>query len=710
MYINDFTDEESLSKGVCGYFSNVPDTPIIFPPPSRQHHHRQPTERDRIMAALRINTTLLYILVAVFLRQQWTLFIMHQSTNRDEWNILQYRDSPPRAIHSVPPISVRQDGGTLHRKLVATTFPGGQESSCNSTGDRIKHIIKSSASFLQWSSGIAALTSWEVLNVRKDSGGGKQTPRAADIKLFEDNVPAKNISGVLAEDPRMVLWNGHPVILYHNDKDHQMHLYNHKNQHDVRLTICGHTTKRTEKNWAPLLLEDENLFFLVYSIDPFVLLRYDIDAGDGVTTLLFGSLPVHRFKEPIAGTPFKEILLDSVDALQPNSINIRSFLSFAHTRSENKNMTTTEPGAGKSYSGRVYRPVPLLVHMFCHKMNTNFVANNCVFGSSIYDTWSDVKSPDHVLQSEWSRQRNVSVSYPYDLHVFEDGTRKIVRLGIVFEDCFSAYHDFEIDFDMFKAQRLKHNLLSQSAMLKATMIPRANQTSSCPTRYHNSKKVTSSLMAKPEEVTKYLKNTVWVVSHGGVSSERFRSTLLRGTKEEKTIASGTKHRPMKGVVAHYPYPVAEGPILCIYIYGSVYESILSQLRRHPDNIQKLHNDEAFPSIKTLSDLLDHPDAEPFGIQQQFMQFYHANVSYPIIYVKYDALLHLPSLQKLDGILSEMMGDNTYNLTSLFNSTYQRKSSLNNIPDASLRERFIERYKTLQKIFDSQPNIRVTMPK
>jgi hypothetical protein len=272
-----------------------------------------------------------------------------------------------------------------------------------------------------------------------------------------------------------------------------------------------------------------------------------------------------------------------------------------------------------------------------------------------------------------------------------------------FEDCFSVYQDYEIDFGLMHAEARQHTNSKAGGVISI-----GHEVPTCPGRYlpRNNDFKLSSPLAQPKEVIKYLKNSIWVVSHGGVASERFRSTL--GTKEKNTRASGSNRRPLKGVVAHYPYPVPKGPCLCVYIFGSVYDSILSQLRRHPDNIQKLHNDESFPSINTIEDLLAHPDHDPFGIQQQFIQFYHANVSYPIIYMKYEALLQLSSLQKLDGILLEMTG-NSYNLTSLFDSTYRRVSSLDTISDIALRTRFIDRYRDVQQMFDSQPLLRVKMP-
>ena len=85
------------------------------------------------------------------------------------------------------------------------------------------------------------------------------------------------------------------------------------------LTICGHSTAKVEKNWTPLVFSSNNngkgdILLLVYSLDPLVILSYDIDQGDGVCMLLYGDLPMKNMNEPYGGTPFKEIHFDDSDS------------------------------------------------------------------------------------------------------------------------------------------------------------------------------------------------------------------------------------------------------------------------------------------------------------------------------------------------------------------------------------------------------------
>lgn len=71
--------------------------------------------------------------------------------------------------------------------------------------------------------------------------------------------------------PRVVLWRGLSVAVFYNILDGQMWLRDYRLDHDVRLTICGHTTEKKEKNWSPIVVDDGQLFLLVYSIDPLVI-------------------------------------------------------------------------------------------------------------------------------------------------------------------------------------------------------------------------------------------------------------------------------------------------------------------------------------------------------------------------------------------------------------------------------------------------------
>jgi hypothetical protein len=192
----------------------------------------------------------------------------------------------------------------------------------------------------------------------------------------------------------------------------------------------------------------------------------------------------------------------------------------------------------------------------------------------------------------------------------------MVRIGIEYEDCASVYEDMTIDFEVIKDRQLRHplrlELEKNSNKKEVEMLTHAQlMPVQCP---YPREKVITSPMASEIESSNCVDGKVWVVSHGGVSSEHFRSMILDSPRENH--ASGEKQRPIKGVLAHFPYPLTNekhAPKLCVYIYGSVYESILSQLRRHPDNAKKLHNNEAYLKFSTLEELLSHPDHDPFGI-------------------------------------------------------------------------------------------------
>ena len=123
---------------------------------------------------------------------------------------------------------------------------------------------------------------------------------------------------------------------------------------------------------------------------------------------------------------------------------------------------------------------------------------------------------------------------------------------------------------------------------------------------------------------------------------------------------------------------------------------------------KLHNDEDYYEFYTLGDLLRHPDQDPFGIKSQFENFLTANVRYPILLVRYDIFKNLEALNKLETVVSELDG-NQYNFTSLFVEKHQRKSTLESITNATLREQFVERYSELSEYLNSQPLIRLLMP-
>ena len=124
----------------------------------------------------------------------------------------------------------------------------------------------------------------------------------------------------------------------------------------------------------------------------------------------------------------------------------------------------------------------------------------------------------------------------------------------------------------------------------------------------------------------------------------------------------------------------------------------------------LHNNKVFPELSTLDDLLSHPDQDPLGIKNQFEHFLTANVSYPILLVRDDALHHADNLGKLNALVTELADDETYDISPIAKA-YNRPNSysLGSISDTELREQFVERYSALNDLFESQPLIRLLIP-
>ena len=193
-------------------------------------------------------------------------------------------------------------------------------------------------------------------------------------------------------------------------------------QQPAMLTICGHPTRKIEKNWSPLVMfgddDDAATLLIVYSIDPLVVLEYDdVDSGLGVTRLIHGSLPLlGEMMEPYGGTPFVEIDLDYVDddddddgeeeeedgkeedededekegkEEEDENERVGGQENGRATESRRARRRTTVPGrrdggdggggeaiiearsflsfahSRKGDTKRIYRPVPIVLHVFC---------------------------------------------------------------------------------------------------------------------------------------------------------------------------------------------------------------------------------------------------------------------------------------------------------------------------------------------------------
>lgn len=193
-----------------------------------------------------------------------------------------------------------------------------------------------------------------------------------------------------------------------------------------------------------------------------------------------------------------------------------------------------------------------------------------------------------------------------------------------------------------------------------------------------------------------LSSRLWICSHGGVSSEALTAAL--GVRYPKTRSS-TSNRPFIGCAAHFPFPPKTGPSACIYIYGDVIKSILSQIRRgHYDNPIKLKNDERYPKINTLKDLLEIKSPDPFGIKNQINAFHTNQTDYPIILLKYP--FNSSSLTQLEEALGICL-----------HPAFQVKERSTSFKDFDQDEidKLIAIYNPLQRKIDALPNIAFRLP-
>lgn len=223
----------------------------------------------------------------------------------------------------------------------------------------------------------------------------------------------------MAQDPRVVMMGRRRIIIYHSKVQRQMWLYDDETKQAVMLTICGHGTDGMQKNWSPLVISD-GILLLVYTLDPLVVLRYDVDKGDGVCTLVFGHLPLRDgMDEPYGGTPFVEIF--SNQQKDGGGVVTRSFLSMAHSRRANEDLISPEK-LKSLHSRRVYRSVPIVLHMFCVSSNDGVdgelgvdTLQGCTFGTDVYDMWHEVESPSFLLKTKWKKTERNSALYRFHM-------------------------------------------------------------------------------------------------------------------------------------------------------------------------------------------------------------------------------------------------------------------------------------------------------
>ena len=506
---------------------------------------------------------------------------------------------------SLPYPNIRRDNGRLAHQHLSTKELGSIDN-CNMEGNRIKHVIPSSAASLTWQDDQDA---WMVWNDRgnsnpeidtgkyqyvvvKDTIGGNETIIKVDNAVATGNDESTTQGEWLGQDPRVLLYNGKRIIIYHSRVQRQMWLYDHETRQTVMLTICGHRTDGIQKNWSPVVISD-NILLLVYTIDPLIILRYDINRGDGVCTVVFGHLPLRNgMDEPYGGTPFVEI---TQEKHSKDRVEARSFLSIGHSRKANDLISPERQNAH-----RVYRPVPILLHMLCVRSHDSKISRNmpgpdslegCTFATDVYELWHEIDSPEFLLKTKWKKteRKARSVSFPYDLHIFRQ--ENVVRLGIEYEDCFSAYEDYDIDLNSILNQQLTHPIRVSLEKQYADDIPHNNDISptlipysstECPSEYSHAgdQKLYATPIAIEDDLARRIDGEVWIVSHQHRRRTNRRKKALDsilspkriGRKEEQLDSS-----QLDGILDHYPYPLQKveedgtiyAPKLCIYMYGSM---------------------------------------------------------------------------------------------------------------------------------------------
>ena len=132
-------------------------------------------------------------------------------------------------------------------------------------------------------------------------------------------------------------------------------------------------------------------------------------------------------------------------------------------------------------------------------------------------------------------------------------------------------------------------------------------------------------------------NSTVLISHGGVGSE-YLTELLKikypSINIKRNPFNNTTHSFTNAFV-HYPYPPITNKIkTCVYLYGDIYNSILSQIERHPVNSSKLCNDMSYHHISNIKQLIKINSKDPFNIYKQIDNFMNQNIQYPIILLKY----------------------------------------------------------------------------
>jgi hypothetical protein len=99
------------------------------------------------------------------------------------------------------------------------------------------------------------------------------------------------------------------------------------------------------------------------------------------------------------------------------------------------------------------------------------------------------------------------------------------------------------------------------------------------------------------------------------------------------------------------------------------------------------------------------------MRNQFERFLTAdNLEYPIILVRDDALESLDAMQKLNALVTKLGYEKDVAAVIAKKGFNKLKISVESIGDKNMRDRFIERFAALHDVFESQPLVRLLLPK
>lgn len=207
---------------------------------------------------------------------------------------------------------------------------------------------------------------------------------------------------------------------------------------------------------------------------------------------------------------------------------------------------------------------------------------------------------------------------------------------------------------------------------------------------------TRSQILTHQEASIGLKNNkLWLCSHGGVGSE-YLTKLLNITYSKQILPSAYR---ISAVIVHYHRPVTTGPEKAIFLFGDLYNSIYSQIKRHNMNPSKFANYITYPKIGNIKKFFEVAKVykDPYNIFKMFQNFMTISTDYPLLLMKYnpsnDVIKHLKKFTN-----------------KKFNYTFKKRSS-DFMKDATKKqiEKMNNIYGDLNWIMKEMPSIIIRYP-